>query len=727
MGMNGFIKKVTGSLWGHTGPGNSATSSPTRDPKPAGPDGLSLRARFAPSRAGAPASSRSAKVAPDDPMWPDLQAMEQRRSAALDKLKQVNAGLRQVPQAVPAQPPQRRTLASFLEEERALEAAEKARGQPAPQAEPALSRMRLRGGRRDSSSGMATAAAAWLGSQPATPPASPDSHPAGPADGSPQAQAAAPPRLTRSPRGRHHGSDSDMALAADAWLARHPATPPGSPGALLAGPEESPPQAPAGKPPKQVRFAHAEVRTFASGSDDAPGALAAKGRLMDLDPKTGRPMSKDPVRTPVPAGPTAAARTERAAKQAAKANQAAVFATLGRLQALQTQDPARWQQALQDRRLPEGVLDPKTPLDAASVQEVFDLHRMFREEPPDTLQALFGESVQTAHHARETALNPGAARARVADLLAAALAPMDDDMAAEPPAELAQAAPPAPLLSDDERRVVAEALRGGGRAARRLADRAARADLAVRTGLRAGVMRRLGPGAPRPLEGERRKEFNGLVYADVEDLAAHAKIDKREAAGLLLRAVTSGALGTAMHPDDRTLMLGLLTRLGPEEPTAAGPRAADVPWANEALADWWPALSPAHKQAIEQAFAQSQDMMGITLLDGAESGNVPSMQALHDHLFEHYRFQNGDRLYRISDTDTGRARNHIGVITTAASPDTSPAGAADPRDIALQAELEKIYKASDTAKKNHRYLHGDPQPSEEARRLAEQQRAGPSG
>lgn len=702
MGMDGLIKRVAGSLWNRTGAGNTATPAPTRtrDRGPAVPDGLSLRARFTPPRAEASAAQQPAKEAPhalpDDPISLGLQAMEQRRSAALDKLKQVNAELKQVQQAVPAQSPPPRTLASAFQEERPWGAAEKAlvAGSPqgagggSPQAESAPRlQMHLRGGRRDSRSGMATAATGWLSSQPATP-------------------AAATPQLTRSPRGQRHGDHSGMALAADAWLARPPSTPPGSPGALTAGPLEGPAQAPAGKPLKKVHFAPAEVRTFESGS----GAFAPKGRIMDLDSTTGRPMSKAPVREPVPAGPTASAQAEQAAeleaKQAAQATQAAVFATLGRLQALETQDPAQWQQALQDRRLPEEVLDPKNPLDEASVREVFDLHQMFREESPDALKALFGESVQAARHAREEALNPGAAQARAADLLAAALAPMDDEISAEPPAGLAHAAsepgaaPAAgtPPLSDAERRMVAEALRGEGRAMRRMADRAARADLAVSSGPRAGMMRRLGPGAPRPLEGQRRDNFLELLDKDISALAAHAKIDEQAAAGLLLRAVMTGAIGTAMRKDDRLLVTGYLDRQGPPEP------ALGVPWAKDAMAGWWGSLTDEHRDAITHAFGQAGDTQGYSLLREAPEGRPADMQALHDHLFEHYRFLDDGSVHRVTHADTGIARNYLGLMVQAPEPPTGEPSAEDQHNAALQAKLEKIYAANDLAKKNYRYL-----------------------
>ena len=91
MGKDGLIKRMAGSLWGRTGPGSAGTppSPRNRDLGPVAPEGLPLRARFAPPRA--PAAPQPAGEPPhgppDDPISLGLQAMEQRRSAALDKLR----------------------------------------------------------------------------------------------------------------------------------------------------------------------------------------------------------------------------------------------------------------------------------------------------------------------------------------------------------------------------------------------------------------------------------------------------------------------------------------------------------------------------------------------------------------------------------------------------------------------------------------------------------------
>lgn len=145
------------------------------------------------------------------------------------------------------------------------------------------------------------------------------------------------------------------------------------------------------------------------------------------------------------------------------------------------------------------------------------------------------------------------------------------------------------------------------------------------------------------------------------------------------------------------------------------------------MRDGWAHLPEAHKNAIEQAFGAEKDHKGTALMDGAESGDAEAMQRLHDHLFDHYRFENDDRLHPIKPADTGIARNFIGLMTSKVQlpAEAAAAAAATPMD-PLQAELEKIYAANDLAKKNHRYLHGEPQPPEAARRLAEPQRAGPS-
>jgi hypothetical protein len=118
------------------------------------------------------------------------------------------------------------------------------------------------------------------------------------------------------------------------------------------------------------------------------------------------------------------------------------------------------------------------------------------------------------------------------------------------------------------------------------------------------------------------------------------------------------------------------------------------------------------------------------------------MQDLHDHLFNHYRFENDNRLHPIKPTDTGIARNHLGLMASEASPpvageasaegarsEDSSAEAVSTKDlsaIALQAKLDKIHAANNRAIRNHRMLHGDPQPPAKAPRLAEQPRAGSS-
>ncbi len=402
---------------------------------------------------------------------------------------------------------------------------------------------------------------------------------------------ASTPHLTRTPAHQRHDDHSAVGSVAAAWDAGQKA-----------------------QVRKPVRFAtQAEVRTL--GSDGAP---LSQGRMVDLDPATGRPMGKDPVRNPVPR--TAPARPAARPAQSEPGPSTAPAAT--------TPAPSLWQP-----------------------------------------------------------------------------------------------------LSADERRCVAQALPGGGRALRRLADRAARADLAVSTGLRAGITRLVGPGAPRPLDGHRRDVFRELLGHDVHTLADHAKLDVASAAGLLLRAVESGAVGTGLRLDDRLLLLGMLGHWAPKEPVI------DMPWAalndvGEApMRDWWAGVPEAHKKAIEQAFGDETDYQGTALLDGAESGDAEAMQRLHDHLFDHYRFERDDRLHRIKPTDTGIARNHIGLMpkeaplpVADADAGTDAATAVDPR----QAELEKIYAANDVAKRQHRYLHGDPQPPEAAQRPAEPPRAGPS-
>ncbi len=272
-------------------------------------------------------------------------------------------------------------------------------------------------------------------------------------------------------------------------------------------------------------------------------------------------------------------------------------------------------------------------------------------------------------------------------------------LAASPPSQAA-------TLSADEQRWLAQALPGEGRAGQRLADRAARARLAVATGVRAGLARRFGPGAPRPLTGQRLEDFRDRVRHDVAALAVHAGLEPPAAAALLLRAVESGALGAGHHPDDRLLLLSTLRRWSDPAP----PRAADVPWAPQAMQDWWPSLPKAHQDTIEDALEGAQDDIGTTLLAGARDGSAPAMQALHDHLFEHYRLENDGQLHRIRDTDTGRARNHIGVMAPPAGAATGPSSAVDPRDAALQARLEQIYAANDAAKQQHRFLHGGPRP-----------------
>jgi hypothetical protein len=378
---------------------------------------------------------------------------------------------------------------------------------------------------------------------------------------------------------------------------------------------------------KTVRFAtEAEVRTF--GSD---GSLLSQGKTVDLDPATGRPMGKDPVRAREP-------RTEPARRAA----------------------------------------------------------RPAQSEP--------GPSTAPAATAPEPSVwQP---------------------------------------LSADERRCVAQALPGGGRALRRLNDRAARAARAARaeratsTGLRAGVTRLISPGAPRPLDGQRREAFRELLSDDVHTLADHAKLEAPLAASLLLRAVESGAVGGGLLLDDQLLLMGILGRWAPKEPTA------DIGWVplndaedakNAPMRAWWGKLPEAHKKAIEQVFADEKDRQGIALMDGADNGTAESMQDLHEHLSNHYRVENDNRLHPIKPTDTGIARNHLGLMASEASPPVAGEASAEEASTenlsdvaALQAKLDKIHAANNRAIRNHRLLHGDPQPPAKAPRLAEQQRAGPS-
>jgi len=282
---------------------------------------------------------------------------------------------------------------------------------------------------------------------------------------------------------------------------------------------------------------------------------------------------------------------------------------------------------------------------------------------------------------------------------------------------LAATPPPSQPLSAAERRWLAQALPGGGRAMRRLADRAARADLAVSTGLLARTTRLVSPGPPRPLDAQRRQDFLALLGRDITALAQHAQLDEPSAAALLLRAVLSGTVGTAMHPDDHLLLMGLLDRqAAPREPDAP------MPWVPEALGDWWPTLPPAHQRAIEQALEEHNDPTGAIWLAEAQAGGTEAAQALHDHLIAHYRFEDDDRLHRIQPTDTGHARNHLGLMIQQAQPSAGEASAEDLHDAALQAQLDRIHAANDMAIRKHRFLHGDPRPP----KLADPQRAGPS-
>ena len=121
---------------------------------------------------------------------------------------------------------------------------------------------------------------------------------------------------------------------------------------------------------------------------------------------------------------------------------------------------------------------------------------------------------------------------------------------------------------------------------------------------------------------------------------------------------------------------------------------------------WWSSLTDEHRDAIRHGFAQAGDTRGNQLLQVAPEGRAADMQALHDHLFEHYRFQDDGRLRRISNADTGHARNYIGLMTQAGEPPTGEPSAEDPHNAALQAELEKIYAANDLAKKKYRHLRG---------------------
>lgn len=111
---------------------------------------------------------------------------------------------------------------------------------------------------------------------------------------------------------------------------------------------------------------------------------------------------------------------------------------------------------------------------------------------------------------------------------------------------------PAPaVLGPDALAQVTRALGGEGLALRRMNERAARAG---------GVMARMGMNAPQPLEGRRRADFAALVERDLARLAESTRIDRPQAADLLLRAVHSGQMGATLRPDDKALLLEMLAQ-----------------------------------------------------------------------------------------------------------------------------------------------------------------------
>ncbi len=108
-----------------------------------------------------------------------------------------------------------------------------------------------------------------------------------------------------------------------------------------------------------------------------------------------------------------------------------------------------------------------------------------------------------------------------------------------------------PALGVNELAQVRQALGGEGLALRRMNERAARAG---------GVAARMGFNAPQPLAGHRRADFEALVARDLARLAESTHSDRPLAADLLLRAVHAGQMGATLRPDDKALLLEVLSQ-----------------------------------------------------------------------------------------------------------------------------------------------------------------------
>jgi hypothetical protein len=105
--------------------------------------------------------------------------------------------------------------------------------------------------------------------------------------------------------------------------------------------------------------------------------------------------------------------------------------------------------------------------------------------------------------------------------------------------------------------LVRTALPDGGGTMQRLTDRAIRRHPATLAEMwHAGTT-----GAPNPMEGHRRQEFEALVRADVMALAVNGRMHPTHAVQTMRLALADGTLGQRILPEDRQLLMEVLDHL----------------------------------------------------------------------------------------------------------------------------------------------------------------------
>ena len=132
------------------------------------------------------------------------------------------------------------------------------------------------------------------------------------------------------------------------------------------------------------------------------------------------------------------------------------------------------------------------------------------------------------------------------------------------------------------------ALPDGGSVMKRLVERAARRHPATM----AEMWHARTTGSPKPMEGQRRQDFEALVRADVGALAAAGGMHPMEAAHTMRLALADGSLGSRILPEDRQLLNEVLDAL--VNPTEGLYQKMNL----RLTSDTWPAFTDA--QVLEK-------------------------------------------------------------------------------------------------------------------------------